>query len=248
MPNPKPLLIISDAVAGTSGLAIIARDISTRIHANLSDVYRLATVGYGSPGSSKFHWPQYCLEGMNDWICPTLPEIVEDFAGKERCIILPIWDLSRLGWFSQPEKLGGEALAKFPGLKEWLLKANIERWLYTPIDASGPNDKLTFPLALSLMGFDRLLAYGPFGESIIRKTIGDEESNKRHLANLPHGICGDTFYEHDRKLSRKLFFQYTGAQTMLAMLEVDKTILPLSGDEVLIGIVGTNQSRKDYAL
>ncbi len=250
MPNPKPLLIISDAVAGTSGLARIARDISTRVHANLSDVYRLATAGHNAPGSRKFPWVQYPLEGMGEWIIPTLPEIVNDHAGEEKCIVMFIWDVSRLGWFSQPERIGSEALAKFPGLKEWLLKANfdIEKWLYTPIDASGPNDKLTFPLALSLMGFDRLLAYGPFGESVIRKTIGDEESNKRHLTNLPHGICGDTFYEHDRKLSRKLFFQYTGAQTVLAMLGVDKTILPLSGDEVLIGIVGTNQSRKDYAL
>ena len=248
MADKKNLLVISDSVSASTGLARITRDLTTRIHANLSDIYRLATAGYGSPGSCKFQWPQYALEGMDSWICPTLPEIVEDFAGKERCIILPIWDLSRLGWFSQPEKLGGEPLTKFPGLKAWLLKANIERWLYAPIDASGPCDKLTFPLALTLLGFDRLLAYGPFGESVIRKTIGDQESVKRHLTWLPHGIDGEVFHQLPRQLSRKTFLQYTGAQTLLAILGVNPEIKPIEEDEVLIGIICTNQSRKDIPL
>ena len=41
MSNPRPLLILSDAIAGTSGLSRIARDLSVRIHENLGDMYRL---------------------------------------------------------------------------------------------------------------------------------------------------------------------------------------------------------------
>jgi hypothetical protein len=134
------LLIVSDSISASTGLARIARDLAVRIHANLRDVYDLAVAGYGGVGSCKFGFPQYHFEGVqSDWVLPSLPEIVEDFAGKERCAILFISDPSRLGWFSQPERLGGEALAKFPGLKNWLMTANIEKLIYAPVDASGPN-------------------------------------------------------------------------------------------------------------
>ena len=247
--KPKPLLIISDGISGPSGLARIARDLSTRIHENLSDVYRLGVAGYGGVGSRKFPFPQYHLEGVqSDWVLPSLPEIVEDFAGDERCIVMFIADLHRLSWFSQPERLGGESLAKYPGLKDWLTKANIARWLYCPIDSSGPNDRLSFPIGLTALGFDRLLAYGAFGEGVLRRTIGDVEADKRHLTNLPHGIDSNVFHQMPRFLSRRLFLQNTGAKTMLAMLGVNAEVKPIADDEVLIGILGTNQNRKNWAL
>jgi glycosyltransferase involved in cell wall biosynthesis len=246
--KPIPLLIISDAISASTGLARIARDLATRIQTNLYDVYRLATAGYGSPGSCKFGIPIYSLEGMNEWILPSLQEIVEDFAGNERCVCLFVWDPSRLGWFSQPERLASESLAKYPGLKEWLLRANIDRWIYAPLDASGPNDKLTYPIALTLMGFNRILAYGPFGEAVIRRTIGDAEADKRHLIHIPHGICSDVFFERHRTLCRKVFLKDTGALTMLHMLGVSASTEPIADDELLIGCVCTNQARKDLAL
>ena len=244
----RKLLIVSDAISGSSGLARIARDISTRIHANLSDVYDLAVAGYGGATSCKFGFHQYHLEGVqSDWVLPSLPEIVNDFAGNERCTLLFISDPSRLGWFADPERLGGETLAKYPGLKQWLLKANIARWIYAPVDASGPNDKLTLPLALTLMGFERILAYGQFGEGVIRRTIGDENANQRHLTWLPHGLDCSEFYEMPRKLSRKLFLEYTGAQTLFTMLGQKKTD-PIADDEILVGAVATNQGRKNWCL
>jgi glycosyltransferase involved in cell wall biosynthesis len=244
----KPLLIISDGISGSSGLARIARDLSTRIHDNLSDVYRVGVAGYGAPGSRRFGFSQYHLGGMDGWIMPSLPEIIEDFAGSDRCIIFPIFDLHRLSWFSQPERLGAESLAKYPGLQKWLLSANIEKWCYVPIDSSGPNDRLSFPIALTALGFDRLLAYGEFGEGVLRRSIGDEEADKRHLTNLPHGIDASVFHEMPRFMARKLFFQTTHARSMLAMLGVSPETAPIADDEMLVGIVATNQSRKDWAL
>lgn len=245
----RKLLIISDSISANTGLARIARDLSVRIHANLSDVYDLATAGIGGAGSSRFGFHQYHLEGVREWVCPTLPEIVEDFAGNERCICLFVWDCSRLSWFSQPEQLGGESLAKFPGLQRWLMTANIERWIYCPLDASGPNDRLTFPLALTLMGFDRILAYGQFGEGVIRSTIGDVEADKRHLTNLPHGIDVSIFHERDRRIARASFLETTGAQSMFVLAGTPgATTRPIEDDECLIAMVGTNQNRKNWPL
>jgi glycosyltransferase involved in cell wall biosynthesis len=100
----------------------------------------------------------------------------------------------------------------------------------------------------TLLGFDRLLAYGEFGEGVIRRTIGDEESDKRHLCHLPHGIDGETFYEMPRKLSRRLFLEYTGAHNFFQMIGHVKGTAPIADDEVLVGCVATNQYRKDWAL
>jgi glycosyltransferase involved in cell wall biosynthesis len=241
MGNPRPLLIIGDAVSSNSGLGRIGRDLATRIHEHLSDVYRVATFGSGGVGSCKLPFTQFSMENMRDWVLPSLPDVVNDFFGEERGIILFIWDLSRVSWFSQPQAFA-ELTNSFPGLQRWLSKQNYEKWIYCPIDASGPNDRLTFPLMKTLLGFDRILAYGSFGEGVIRRTIGDEQSDKRHLTNLPHGIDGEVFCPLPRNLCRKAFFQRTGA------MQIVGDALPLQKDEVLIGIVATNQHRKDWAL
>ncbi len=245
--SPRPLLLISDAISGTSGLARIARDLGVRIHKTLSDVYRLGTAGYGASGSRQFPFPQYHIETDN-WVITNLPEIVEDFAGDERCTILWIWDLHRLSWVSQPDRLGADSLSKHPRLHQWLKTANIEKWGYIPLDSSGPNDKLSLPIALTALGFDRLLAYGPFGEALLRRSIGDEEANKRHLTNLPHGIDGTVFKSIPKSLARCMFFQNTGALPLLTMLGVNPEVKPIADDELLCGCICTNQSRKDLAL
>ena len=71
-------------------------ELAGRIHTHLSDVFRVGVLGYGGPGSRKFGFQQYVIEGMSDWVIPTLPEVWEDFPGEERGIIFSIWDASRL--------------------------------------------------------------------------------------------------------------------------------------------------------
>ena len=178
---------------------------------------------------------------MNEWVLPTLPDIWEDFAGREKGVILTIWDITRLTWLTQPKQ--SELLAKYsPTFREWLINRPFRLWGYLPIDASGPNDRLTFPLMKALGGYDRLIAYGQFGEGVIRRTIGDEESEKRHLTWLPHGIDTGIFHEADRRLARFMFLKTTGAQPIFGETR------PISDDEALVAIVGTNQSRKDWGL
>jgi len=240
--QPFPLLILSDAPSASSGLGRICRDLATRIHQNLGDVCRVGVLGYGGPGSCKFGFAQYVIEGMSDWVVPTLPEVWEDFAGEEKGAILSIWDISRLAWYAQPER--SAQLAAEPVLRNWLAKAPFKRFGYFPIDAEGPNGKLSFPLRQTLLGFDRVLAYGAWAKDLIERSIGEEEADLRHLDYLPHGIDTSVFYERDRAQCRLKFGSITGARLLINTPQLSS----IMESEVLVGIVATNQARKDWAL
>jgi glycosyltransferase involved in cell wall biosynthesis len=237
MVAPSPVLIISDAPSSPTGLGRICRELALRAYQNLSDVCRIATFGYGGGGSRDLPFMQYTIEGMSDWVLPTLPEIWHNWAGNEAGAILTIWDASRMGWFSRPNVMCEE-----PALKLFHTTAKIERWIYCPIDAEGPRGRLTYPLAQSLLGFDRILAYSPWGERVIRESLGKEFSQERDLNSIPHGIDSQTFYPRDRKASRKGFLSVTGA----TLVRGNPTAI--QDDEPLIGAVATNQARKDWGL
>src|SRR5271163_1962447 len=98
------LLILSDSPSATSGLGRITRDLATRIHGNLSDTFEVATCGYGGPGSSRFGWQDYHMTLTPDWTVPELPLVWKDFVGEGEGILMPIWDLSRLGWLADPNQ------------------------------------------------------------------------------------------------------------------------------------------------
>lgn len=243
MGKPKPIILLSDAPTSGTGLGRITKDLAMRIATMMPDVYRVLTVGYGGEPSPDLPFPQYVIKDLrDDWIFPSLHEIWKNWAGDEEGILLVVWDASRLSWLADPNTFG-ELTEDLIGLQQWIKKRPFKLFGYLPIDASGPNDRMTFPLMRTLLGFDRLLAYGEFGEGVIRRTIGDEESDKRHLTNLPHGINTDSFYELPRHLCRKLFFQHTGARPLIPMV-----VPPLADEEILINITGTNQNRKDWAL
>lgn len=236
----KPLLVVSDAPTSGTGFGRITGDIASRIASSLRDEYRVATLGYGGIASRKLNHHHYVAEGMDGWITPSLPEVWDDWAGQENGIVMFISDPARLQWFSRPE-LSYE-LARYPSLKQFLMKPPFQKWIYAPVDASGPNDRLTFPLAQNLLGFDKILTYGKWGEDVIRRTLGDQDSEKRNLTSLPHGIDTSVFYPRNRQTSRAFFFSITGASTLRGEKELIKP------DEALIGIVATNQSRKDFGM
>lgn len=239
----KPLLIISDAVSAQTGLARIARDLSTRVHKNLSDVYRLATFGFGAPGDCTLGFPQYTAEGVDEFVLPQLPDVWQNFAGVEKGIVMFVWDPSRLGWFSVPGSHEKMAQQKYRSLRKWLEKPPFEKWLYCPVDAEGPHDRLTFSIMKSLYGFDRIIAYSKWGEGVIERTLSTEEAKARHLCSLPHGIDTTVFSPSpDRKLARSVFPIITGATSIVAKHKA------VRDDETLIGIVATNQGRKDWSL
>ena len=235
-----PLLLIGDAPSAPTGLGRIVRDLSTRIRSHLADVFQVATLGYGGPGSSRLGFPQYVIEGMEDWVIPTLPQVWEDFAANRRGAVFTVWDPSRLTWFSQPARC--ELLAGNSILRQWLVQAPFERWGYFAIDAEGPHGKLSFPIQQTLLGFDRVLAYSDWARKMILRSLAEEQAPISDLSFRPHGIDTEVFFESYRPLSRTLFFEITGAQTLNAKSA------PILDDELLLGIVATNQARKDWAL
>ncbi len=230
---PTPLLIISDAPTSGTGLGRITRDLATRIHAHLPE-FKVATLGYAGPYSSRLGFAQYQID-MKDWVVNNLPEVWEDFAGDAAGIILSVWDASRLLWFSRPETCPDRRLGK------WLLKASIQRWGYFPIDATGPNDKLTGILKHTIEPYHRILAYSKWAEDILRRTlVGSPKLDG--LTNLPHGIDTSVFYPRDLHAARHGFGERIGARTSKGKW------FNIPDDVFLVGIVATNQVRKDWGL
>lgn len=232
---PIPLLILSDAPTSGTGLGRITRDLATRIAQNMPETFRVATAGYGGVVSRHLPFHQYILEGTTNFVCTTLPEIWEDFAGNEKGILLSIWDLSRLAWLSEPKTQCENAR-----LRNFLMEKPFQKWGYFPIDAEGPHQRLTYPLMQAITGFDRVLAYGQWAAGVVDRTSDKPEGTTQYL---PHGIDTSVFYERNRPLCRKMFISFTQACHLMGNLSER-----VKADETLIGIVGTNQARKDWAL
>lgn len=226
--NPIPLLLISDAPSAGTGLARITRDLATRIHNGLSDRFRVATLGYGGVGTHDLGFMQYHIPEMKDWVLPCLENVWKDFAGRQPGIIMTIWDASRLVWLTWPQFCPDKQLAN------WLLKTPIEKWSYMPIDSSGPNDKLTMALRETISRFDRVITYSGWAAGVLTQTIGQD------CDFLPHGIDTTVFYPRDRQKARENFIK------LVRPCMGDKLDVP--ADSPLIGIVATNQPRKDYGL
>ena len=213
---PEPLLIVSDGISSGSGLGRIAGDLATRVHLHVPEI-RLGTAGYGGVGTSKAKWADYHFNTYDNWLLPEIPQVVNDFAGTEKCIILFVWDLSRLYWFADPKQCPDTKV------RNWISRAKIKKWAYHPVDAEGPNGKLSARLTGIMKGFDRTLDYSAFSSRVT--------GNPDHL---PHGIDTSVFKPHPRLEARRQL-RRSGFKT-------------LKDDSFVIGIVATNQVRKDWAL
>lgn len=212
-----PLLFLSDSVSGTSGLGRITRDLARRVHDNLADVFRVATVGYGGPGSSKNPWPEYHLHAIDNWLVPELPEIYDDWAQGREGIVMCVWDASRLYWLGTPQKCPNPHLRRFAERKD------VKKWIYGAIDAEGPFGKLPALIAETYMGFDRVIDYSAFSSKITG-----------HPTWLPHGIDTNVFKPQSMHEARAAVAK--------------GGFIGLNDKSLLIGVVATNQARKNWQL
>lgn len=228
-----PILLIGDAPSAVTGLGRICRDLSLHIHQHLSDIFDVATFGYGGSGDRSLPFPQYSIEGMENWFLPTLPDVWHNFAGDRKGVVLTIWDASRLLWFARPDN---PRVSTDKHMREWLLTRPFERWGYFPMDALGPHGRLSYPLYETIAGFDRVIAYSEWARKMIEKTFGQVESERRSLIALPHGIHTDVF-RPQRVIPAKVFHEGLGFPGP-----------KVEPGEKIIGIVATNQARKDYGL
>jgi hypothetical protein len=219
MPKPVPILLLSDSPDGVSGLGRITRDLASLLCT--MPQFRVGTLGLGGTGSRHLPWSQYTLgrhaDGSYEYGELSLARVWDDFAGSEPGVLFTINDLSRLLWLARPEYMADESM------RAWVQAARADRmqlWSYIPLDSTGPNGKLTTQFAATLLGIDRILVTSPWAEQVVTATIGSEESVKRGLDWLPHGLNMQVF---------------------------KPAAEPLPAEETpLIGIVMTNQARKDW--
>lgn len=186
MELPIPLLVLSDAPDQHSGLAKITRDLCSLLVGQPE--WRVASCGWMGRGSMRLPWQQYHMHpatfGEYD-----LPAIWDEFSSGQIGVIMTIWDLTRVQWLARPDVFDSVA-------REWSLRmrSRVRLWGYVPVDSTGPGSRLTSMSRETLLGFDRLLAYSPFGEEVIRNSIGAEAAAVRDLTWLPHGINGEVFH------------------------------------------------------
>jgi glycosyltransferase involved in cell wall biosynthesis len=224
-------MLLSDSPSGHTGLGRITRDLALRIHEHMSDVFEVATYGYGTPPSSDLPFKQYSMRAK-DLVPDNLPYCWLDFAGKEKGILFAAWNVSWLGWLSDTPRFARGELAEF-------LSTNpFKRWAYLPIDADVRPGRLALNLAEATSGFDRVLHYTKFGKSITDQALMDVGHPLRDSEYLPHGIDRTVFYKRDRDEARAtLFERVTGGERN-----------PIKNDVVLVGVCATNNFRKDWAL
>ena len=222
-----PLLFVSDSPEMQTGLARISRDLATL--ASRLPQFRVGFLGSGGTGSRQLPFPQYTVQwnissGAGRWGEWTLPQVWADFAGRESGVVFTVWDASRLHWFARPQYLPrGE-------LRAFLEAGHFVRWGYFPFDATGPGDRLTTQATDTLLGYDRILTYTKWADGLVRRSLGEEEARRRALTWLPHGFNFETFKPWPKAEGRKLM----GPR--------------VHDDDFLIGVVGTNQPRKDWGL
>ena len=216
-----PILFLSDGVDQSSGLARITRDLCTMLVSNPR--FRVASLGYHSCGTIKLPWAMYAMAN-NEFGELSLPYAWQDFSRGEPGIIMTVWDISRLLWLARPEYLQDEDLKQ----RIIQLRRTAKVWGYFPVDSTGPGDRLTTMAKETLLGLDRILVTSPWADGVMRRTLGDQVCAQRGLTWMPHSINDQVFNE-----------EHAVADVILSTDDPPVT---------MIGIVATNQIRKDWGL
>src|SRR5690349_222935 len=206
-----PLLLLSDGADLHSGLSRISRDIAA-VACSMPE-FRVGLLGRGGHGTRRAPYAQYVYPESRGFGEYDIRSAWQDFAGDKEGILLVIWDATRVHWLSRPHPDMGP-------LYNWLARRPFRLAIYAPVDATGPNNRLSALATDALSGFDHVLAYTDWGAGVIRRSLG------RPVDWMPHGFNGDLFQPRERKAAR------------VAMGFSDK--------DVVIGMVATNQARKDW--
>lgn len=162
-----PILILGDAPNLPTGLARIARDLTTHLHGSTLDV-DVAQLGLDYDGTP-YPWRVYPVLDRENWAQDDLERVWAWHARGRPGILLTVWD---------PARCVGTAEVDFPG----------DRWGYFAVDGNNPLGKIGGPAAEALRRYQRVLAYTDYGARILKKTLGAGE-----VQWLPHGIHRGTF-------------------------------------------------------
>lgn len=173
MSSRLPFVVYSDGPGLPTGLARIARDLTSRLYAEQDSLgIEVLQVGFDpKPRSSRnVPWPTYALAELHsegDWGAEDLAECWREYfyqgAGEETGVVFSIWDPSR-------------AYSLLP-----LQTAERELWGYMPVDGMNVRGSIGGPAREAVARYNRVLGYGRWGSQVLA-TI------RKPVPYLPHGI------------------------------------------------------------
>ena len=225
----KRILIVGDAPSEATGLGRIARDLAGLLH---EAGWKFSQLGLNHDERTAWPWPVLPLKDHANWGFHDLPEALERTDPE---IVFTIWDPSRcFGLLHSPE---GDPI-------NWgiLQKYGAKLWGYFPVDAEDPFGGFIGPPAEALRYYDRILAYGKYGQGVISNALkrlspSYPELNLPSIPPvewLPHGLSDiwKPLTEDECKAARAI--------------RTKEWKIP--EDAILIGCVASNQIRKDLGL
>lgn len=231
---PIPFILHGDAPAQPTGLSRILTDLTARLVAEQDALgLDVRTVGWAP-------YPGLPRHGTPTPGGATLPPGV-NVPAAPRDVRWPAWvysDFSSRGaealstayrtWFGNRPGvvLSIWDAARLFEVREAVRALPVQWWGYLPVDAVNIHGTLGGPAAEAVRGLDRVLAYGVFGAAALGRCWG---AAVREVPHLPHGIDPTIFTP-----------------------EEDGTPRPwgtrLSPHYPTLGVVATNQRRKDWGL
>ena len=273
----RPLLILSDAVTSSTGLARIARDLATHIHTHLSSHFRVGVLGVGGSISTSSAYPFYnaSIRDLQQMVPMDLPQVWRDFAGIDSAgrpnsgVLLVIWNASWTRWLADPLTLPpGHPVRDFllqppPGMptRDWVALSHhspegfrqiahkpFKRWLYCPVDGHCADGTLGWQMAPVLAGFDRVLAYTEYGARVIERTL--KKWGADGLGTQTPKPVGGIIPALPHGLTRAFHShpRDLGRETLVSLLSNGAKSRPIKPSEFLLAAVGTNTPRKDWGL
>lgn len=174
-----PFVVYSDGPGLPTGLARIARDLTSRIFADREALeVSVLQVGWDPKPRAAVPWPTYGVGGVSDasdWGARELRESWQEWFGEVQGVCLSVWDASR----------AFALLGAIQGI-------GTELWGYFPVDGCNVNGSIGGPAKECLQRYDRVLAYGRWGSEVIG-TI------RKPVPYLPHGLDLDRWTYQTRK-------------------------------------------------
>lgn len=198
--RPVPIMFVSDDPSTQTGLGRVTRDLARLVAA--SPRWRVATLGLGGTGSRHFPWAHYHMHkypnGGYEYGELSLAQAWDDFTlGTDgQGVVMTIFDVTRMLWLARPEHIADDNMRQ----DVVRLRQKVRLWGYFMQDHEGPQGALTRLSKEVLLGYDRILMTSPFGVDVVRATIGDDESAKRGLEWMPHGLWMDIFTPSEKVL------------------------------------------------
>lgn len=182
--NQIPLMFIGDSPDLKGGLSRIGRDVAT-VASRIPEL-KVGYMGMGGSGSTRLGYMQYNFPEIHRWGENYFWKCWEDLSRGVSGVVMTIWDASRTLWLTQSRD------EEFIGrLKE---HRNFQIWGYFPVDGHNRvTGNVNMYTHASLLGYDRVLAYGMYGANVLEHTLG------RGVPWIPHGVNLSTFKPCERK-------------------------------------------------